>query len=77
MKLLLYGVSHYTVPNADIHKYRIYDNQIEEKSLEIKQFSGVEEVLILSNETRCCKTHNLTKYMFKLRSLFILINKDI
>ena len=52
MKLLLYGVSHYTVPNADIHKYRIYDNQIEEKSLEIKQFSGVEEVLILSNETR-------------------------
>lgn len=52
MKLLLYGVSHQTVPEEDAKKYELSKEQLKEKTLEVSQFPGVEEVLILSNSNR-------------------------
>ena len=42
MKLLLYGVSHQTVPEEDAKKYELSKEQLKEKTLEVSQFPGVE-----------------------------------
>src|SRR5690625_2300778 len=52
MKLLLYGMSHYTVPEADAKKYQIKKENLKDKLNEINDFPGIDEVVILTNESR-------------------------
>lgn len=52
MKLLLYGVSHQTVSEEDSEKYKIKREHLTQKLTEINAFSGVHEVVIVSNDER-------------------------
>ncbi|MGX7417669.1 glutamyl-tRNA reductase [Carnobacterium gallinarum] len=53
MKILLYGVSHQTTPIEIRERYTIKDEDVPQQLNEIKQFTGVSEVVIL---TTCNRT---------------------
>lgn len=52
LKILLYGVSHKTTPIEIRENYTIEEQKVSEHLTEVKSFSGVEEVVILSTCNR-------------------------
>ncbi|WP_080146350.1 hypothetical protein [Marinilactibacillus piezotolerans] len=65
MKILMYGVNQDTVSIEDIDKYRLTEEQRVQHLHDIKNFSGVEEICILSSDERSEYYLNVDETIFK------------
>lgn len=52
MKLLMYGVSKETVMQEDVEKYQLPDEKRKTQMVDILDFDGVEEIIVLVNDFR-------------------------
>lgn len=52
MKLLMYGVNKETIMKEDVDKYRLFGDQKQIQMNDIRQFDGVEEIILLTNDFR-------------------------